>query len=105
MTDDRHGTGHPPPNQLVTTRFERYASLSPDAVAVVCGHEQLTYGELNQRASQIAHHLASHGLAPNDRVGISLNRSIHLVPAVLGVLKAGGAYVPLDPAYPLERLS
>src|SRR5262245_25701460 len=105
MIDDRRESGHSAPIQLVTTRFEHTASVSPDAVAVVCGDERLTYGELNQRANRIAHHLGACGLAPNDRVGISLKRSPNLLAAVLGVLEAGGAYVPLDPAYPLERLS
>ena len=38
-------------------------------------------------------------------MGVSAERSLELVVALLGILKAGGAYVPLDPAYPAERLA
>nr|QEO74621.1 condensation domain-containing protein [uncultured bacterium] len=84
--------------------FERQAASSPDAVAVVCEDERLTYGELNARANQLARHLRALGVGPEVTVGVLLERSAEMVVAVLGVLKAGGAYVPLDPEYPRERL-
>jgi amino acid adenylation domain-containing protein len=106
MTEQRRATtGPPPPDQSITERFERQVRLSPDAVAVLAGYEELTYAELDVRANRLAHQLKACGLQRDDRVGISLERSPDLIAAVLGVLKAGGAYVPLDPSYPLERLS
>ncbi|MGP4086251.1 amino acid adenylation domain-containing protein, partial [Streptomyces sp. KR55] len=48
--------------------------------------------------------LAAHGVRAGDRVAICLERSPHLIVAILGALKAGAAYVPLDPSYPAERL-
>src|SRR6202011_1684436 len=36
--------------------------------------------------------------------GVLMEKSLELVPAVLGVMKSGGAYVPLDPLYPADRL-
>lgn len=80
------------------------AARTPDAVAVVC-RESLTYGELDRRANQLAHHLRRRGVRPESRVAICLEPSIDLVVAVLGTLKAGGAYVPLDPEYPTDRLA
>ena len=77
---------------------------TPDALALVCGDQQLTYAELNARANQLAHHLHSLGVGPELLVGVCLQRSLDLFVALLAVLKAGGAYVPLDPAYPAERL-
>jgi amino acid adenylation domain-containing protein len=38
-------------------------------------------------------------------IGVSLDRSIDLLVAVLAILKAGSPAVPLDPAYPAERLA
>ena len=64
----------------------------------------MTYGELDRRANQLAHHLVKLGVGPDIRVGICMERGLELLAALLGVLKAGGAYVPLDPAYPQERL-
>ncbi|HSN88110.1 MAG TPA: amino acid adenylation domain-containing protein, partial [Thermoanaerobaculia bacterium] len=76
-----------------------------DRVAVASGEESLTYGELNRRANLLAHHLRSLGVGPEVLVGLSLERSVDMAVAVLGIWKAGGAYVPLDPAYPMERLA
>ena len=85
--------------------FERHAAQTPDAVAVVCEDGQLSYGELNGRANQLAHHLRRRGVGAESVVGVMVERSLEMVVAVLGVLKAGGAYLPLDAAYPQERLA
>ena len=80
------------------------AQRTPDAVAIICADRQLTYGELNGRANQLAHHLRKSGVEPETAVAVCMERSPEMVVALLGILKAGGAYVPLDPAYPDERL-
>ena len=85
--------------------FEQQVARTPDNIAVVDEHEQLTYQELNRRANQLAHLLGQCGVGPESLVGICLERSAGMVVALLAVLKAGGAYVPLDPQYPSERLS
>jgi amino acid adenylation domain-containing protein len=100
------GGGHIayPPEHSLAELFEAQAAQNPDAAAVTCQGETLTYAELNQRANRLAHHLQALGVAPEVLVGVCLERSLDLVVALLGVLKAGGAYLPLDPAYPRERL-
>ncbi|MCG3161077.1 MAG: Linear gramicidin synthase subunit D [Acidobacteria bacterium] len=84
--------------------FEAQAERAPDAVAVVCEGSCLTYGELNRRANQLAHHLRELGVEPETPVGICVERSAEMVIGAMATLKAGGAYTPLDPAYPEERL-
>ncbi|MDJ0499843.1 MAG: non-ribosomal peptide synthase/polyketide synthase [Nostocales cyanobacterium LE14-WE4] len=98
QTDDPY---HKCIHQLV----EEQAQQTPDAVAVVCGNQQLTYAQLNNRANQLAHYLRSLGLETEQLVGICVERSPLMLVGILGILKAGGAYVPLDPEYPQERLS
>ena len=85
--------------------FEARADRAPDAVAVVSGERQLTYGELEARANRLAHHLQTLGVGPETRVALCLDRSELMLVAVLGVQKAGGAYVPVDPGYPALRLA
>lgn len=85
--------------------FEEQVERTPHAVAVVYLNRQLTYGELNARANQLAHYLRRIGVEPEVLVGISLERCIDQVIAWFAVLKAGGAYVPLDPSYPKEMLA
>src|SRR6185295_4750670 len=86
-------------------RFAAQAARSPEAVAVTCEGERLSYGDLDRQANQLARRLVALGVAAGDPVGICLERSTAMVVAILGVLKAGAAYVPLDPAYPRERLA
>jgi amino acid adenylation domain-containing protein len=85
--------------------FEAQAEKNPKSVAVTYEDEKLTYGELNERANQVAHYLRGMGVGPDVLVGIYMERSPDVIVGLLGVLKAGGAYVPLDPVYPQERLS
>jgi amino acid adenylation domain-containing protein/non-ribosomal peptide synthase protein (TIGR01720 family) len=93
------------PPVCVQGLFESQAAQLPEAMAVVCGADRLTYGALEIRANQLAHSLRAMGVGPEVRVGVCLEKSLDLVVAVLGVLKAGGAYVPLDPSYPADRLA
>ncbi|QDQ29197.1 amino acid adenylation domain-containing protein [Chitinimonas arctica] len=93
-----------PPTACVHQSFEQQAAMRPEAIALVWGEQQLSYGELNHRANQLAHHLRSLGVGPEVRVALCLERGMEMVVAILAVLKAGGAYVPLDPAYASERL-
>lgn len=93
------------PDLVLHELFEQQAELRPDAVALIFEEQQLTYRELNERANQLARHLANLGVGPESRVGLLVERSIELLVGLLGVLKAGGAYVPLDPDYPAQRVS
>ncbi|HEX8244726.1 MAG TPA: amino acid adenylation domain-containing protein, partial [Longimicrobium sp.] len=93
-----------PAGECAHHRFEAQAARTPDAVAVVHEGRSLSYGELNARANQLAHHLRGAGVGPDARVGICAGRGVEMLVGVLAILKAGGAYVPLDPAYPAERL-
>jgi amino acid adenylation domain-containing protein len=84
--------------------FEARVERSPEAVALVCGGEELSYRELNRRADRLACSLMHEGVEPESVVGVLMERSVEMVVALLGVLKAGGAYLPLDPEYPAARL-
>ncbi len=84
--------------------FARQAARRPAAPAVRYGDTLLTYGELRRRAGRLARRLRAQGVGVDTRVGLAVERSPHLVAAMLGIVEAGGAYVPLDPDYPRARL-
>ncbi|MDR5815301.1 amino acid adenylation domain-containing protein [Caballeronia sp. LZ033] len=88
----------------VHLRIAQRARACPTRVALRCEGESLTYAALDAWADRIALALRADGLAPGERVGLLLERSLALPAALLGVLKAGGAFVPLDPEYPEARL-
>jgi amino acid adenylation domain-containing protein/thioester reductase-like protein len=90
--------------QAVHHLIESQAHRTPQSVAIVFEQQQISYGQLNHRANQLAHHLRHLGVAPGVLVGLCVERSIEMFIALLGVLKAGGTYIPLDPAYPSDRL-
>ena len=94
-----------PQDLCIHQLFEQQSSRAPDAVALVFEQEELSYGELNARANQVARYLRRLGIGAEAHVGILMERSPEMVVGLLGILKAGGAYVPLDPAYPQERRS
>jgi amino acid adenylation domain-containing protein len=84
--------------------FEAQARRTPAAEAVVAGEQRVTYADLDARANRLARRLRALGVAPESRVALVLENTVHRLVGVLGTLKAGGAYVPLDPASPRARL-
>lgn len=85
--------------------FAEQAARTPNAIAVVCGEQQLSYQALNAQANHLAQILLAQGVQPDTLIGICMERSLETAVAMLGVLKAGAAYVPIDPSYPPERIA
>jgi amino acid adenylation domain-containing protein len=75
-----------------------------DAVAVVAEDGELTYGDLLDRATNLAAALRERGIGIEDRVAVCLPRIAATVWAPLGVMLAGAAYVPIEPTYPRGRI-
>ncbi|WP_189227807.1 non-ribosomal peptide synthetase, partial [Saccharothrix coeruleofusca] len=89
----------------VLEAFEAQAARTPDAVAVTCGDDRVTYAELDRRANRLAHHLRAQGVRAETAVGVLVDRGPDLITALLATWKAGGAYVPADPSQPADRLA
>ncbi|HLL46627.1 MAG TPA: amino acid adenylation domain-containing protein, partial [Longimicrobiaceae bacterium] len=94
-----------PRERRIDELFTEQAARTPAATALVCGEQALSYAELERRSRGLARRLAAHGVGPESRVGVCLERGPEMVVALLGTLRAGGAYLPLDPSYPAERLA
>ena len=91
--------------ELIHELFAVQAASAPDATAVECQGQFLSYSELDRRATSFAAVLIDRGVEAEERIGIFADRSLEMIVGMIAVLKAGCAYVPLDPGYPIERLS
>jgi len=93
------------PDQCVPQLISHQARENPGHIALGDGSMRLTYGELDDRANKLAHHLKELGVTANTAVAVCVRRSPLAALAALAVMKAGAAYLPIDPSYPGERLS
>lgn len=80
-----------------------HAGLTPGKIAVICGAERLTHGEMDAQANALAHKLVAMGVGADVPVAIMIERGAAAIVAILAVLKAGGAYIPVEPDHPESR--
>ncbi|RJG15557.1 amino acid adenylation domain-containing protein, partial [Paenibacillus thiaminolyticus] len=92
-------------SKTIIELFEEQVLLNPNRTAVVFNNREMSYAELNDRASRLAQALRQRGAGSEDIVGVLVTRSAWMVVAVLAVWKSGGAYLPLDADYPAERIA
>lgn len=86
-------------------KFQAQVKNSPKAIAASYEGNTISYSALNKKANQLAHFLNQDLLvAPEEMVGILMNKSTHSLIAALAVLKSGGAFVPIDGALPQSRM-
>ena len=93
-----------PEDATLATLCASQAERTPNAIAVMCGDQQLTFATLHKKAGRLARRLAAFGVKPGVVVGIALPRTPMLIVTVLAVHKAGGTYLALDPSYPAKRI-
>ena len=77
---------------------------APEAVALSFEGRSMTYRELDEAASRLAHLLAGQGVGPGKCVALLFSRSAEAIVAILAVLKTGAAYLPIDPGLPAARV-
>jgi amino acid adenylation domain-containing protein len=94
-----------PRDNCIHQIFEQQVATNGNAIALVYQQQQFTYSQLNHQANQLAHHLLSQGIQPEDLVAIALERSPDSIITILAILKAGAAYLPLDLNQPASRLT
>ncbi|WP_052061455.1 non-ribosomal peptide synthetase [Rhodococcoides fascians] len=92
-----------PGDELLLDGFDRQVAVTPDAVALAFGDEQLTYAQFAFRIDVLAERLNEDGAGPGSLVGLAMRRSIELLVGMYAVLRTGAAYVPLDPDQPSGR--
>lgn len=90
--------------ELLHELISANAVKTPNAVAVYTQDQSLTYGDLEKKATQLAHYLIANDVGSGSFVGLYTDRRPELIIGILAILKAGAAYVPIDPEYPDERI-
>ncbi|GFG70884.1 acyl-CoA synthetase [Mycolicibacter senuensis] len=78
---------------------EHAVDAVPDRVALICGDEQLTYGQLEEKANRLAHYLIAQGVKKDDKVGLYCRNRNEIVVAMLGIIKAGAILVNVNFRY------
>ena len=92
-------------SDTLVSLFRQQAASTPDAIAVVCNHRQMTYRELDYMTDCLAQYLIkNYNVQSEESVGVMIDRSELLVVYPLAIMKAGGCYMPLDFTFPADRL-
>jgi len=91
--------------QPISGLFSEVARRFPAAIAVSDRLGEVTYAELEEWSSKLAHHLVHSGTAKGSIVTIYATRSASLVAALLAVGKAGATICVLDPSLPAKRVA
>jgi acetyl-CoA synthetase len=77
---------------------DRHANSGKTALIVVRAEGQdeiISYRELADRSSQVAHFLLAHQIKPGDRVAVMLEPSLAFYACLFGIMKMGAIAVPL----------
>ncbi|MGH3228819.1 MAG: acyl-CoA synthetase [Streptosporangiaceae bacterium] len=79
--------------------FEHAADAFGERTAVACGDRQVTYAELDERTSRLAHHLAGLGVGPGDHVGLYARNSIEALETLIAACKLRASAVNINYRY------
>jgi len=84
--------------------FEMVADKVPSRDALVCGAQRASYGLLEQRANQLAHHLSGRGIGPGDHVGLYLYNCNEYLEGMLACFKLRAVPINVNYRYVQDEL-
>ncbi|WP_159067541.1 non-ribosomal peptide synthetase [Gordonia iterans] len=90
-------------DETIADAVATQVAARPDALALVAGEREFSYGEFGARIGELARTLIVAGVGPETAVGVVMDRSAELVTSVHAVMAAGGQYVPIATDSPAER--
>ncbi|MGE6631997.1 amino acid adenylation domain-containing protein [Bacillus sp. NPDC077027] len=100
----RNQTETPYPKRTIQELFEEQVEARPNRIALSYMDQEMTYQELDEKATALAAYLQSQGIGIGSLVPMLVDRSFEMIVGVLGIIKAGAAYVPMSPDYPDARV-
>ena len=89
---------------LLHQTIQQAAQRRPENVAIRCGGESLSYGDLYRRAAALAHALRDRGAQTQDRVAVLVGKGFRVPESFYGALAAGATLVPIDPKSPVPQI-
>ncbi|HEY4376260.1 MAG TPA: AMP-binding protein, partial [Acidimicrobiales bacterium] len=89
----------PPATFAFADVWEAVAPRVPDRIAVVCGPQRRTYGELYERVNRLAHHFVAAGLGPGDHIGLFLKNDAAYHEAMLAAFTIRAVPVNINHRY------
>ncbi|MGE0841085.1 MAG: amino acid adenylation domain-containing protein [Pseudonocardia sp.] len=102
---DWSATTRPLGTESVAETLAATAAAHAADTALVCGSQQLSFTEFDERVDRLARLLLARGAGPERVVGLALPRGTDMVAALFATLRTGAAYLPLDLEYPAQRLA
>jgi fatty-acyl-CoA synthase len=91
--------------ELLTDALRWWTRARPEATALVCGDEDVSYRELGAWTDRVAAHLVvAHDIGPGDVVAIAGTNSMDWCVAALAALKAGAVITPFNYRYTAHEL-
>jgi acyl-CoA synthetase (AMP-forming)/AMP-acid ligase II len=84
--------------------YECVADHVPAREAIVYGDRRLSFGDVDERATRLAHHLRATGISPGDRVGLYLFNCNEYIEAALAAFKIRAVPVNINFRYVEEEL-
>src|SRR5438067_1247541 len=85
--------------------FESVVDVVAERTAIVCENDRLTYGQLEERANRLGHHLQENGVAPGNHVGVQLYNSLEYLTTAVACLKIRAVPVNVNYRYVEEELA
>jgi 3-oxocholest-4-en-26-oate---CoA ligase len=85
--------------------FEHTVDAVPDRPALIVGDDRLTYAEVDERATRLAHHLAEHGVGHGDHVGIHGQNSTEWMIAMIAAFKLRAVPININFRYVEDELA
>jgi long-chain acyl-CoA synthetase len=92
---DRVLRGFHPRPASVWAMFAAAVARTPDAEAVVCGEQRLSYAEADAAAARLAAGFAGHGVQRGDRVVMFIDNRPEFITVLLALQRLGAIAVPV----------
>ena len=84
--------------------WEKNSDVIPDKIALICGDNEVTWREYDQRASKLATLLTNAGLGDDSKVGLYLHNSNEYLESQYSVFKIKGVPINVNYRYKEEEL-